>query len=170
MYSYSCLWYVVGDFYSACTYHPINGASWLQANGMTIDKRGCVEIYCADDFMESRSLWGIGGVLLHELCHAYHDQHCVDGFENSTIRQAYTRAMKHKKYDCVEVHGKQGINGPVKAYACTNCMEFFAELSVAYHWNRDDCTEYNKWFPFNRAQFASHDYHTYQVLSSIWGS
>ena len=93
--------YTSGTFSTACTYHPVKGTSWLQANGLRLDKCGCIEIYCADDFMESRSLWGVGGVLLHELCHAYHDQHCIDGFENSLIHQTYTRAMKQKIYDSV---------------------------------------------------------------------
>ena len=156
--------------FSACTYHPLGGASWLMANGMRVDKCGCVEMYCASDYLQSRGLWGVGGVILHELCHAFHDQHCSKGFENPIIRQAYTDAMRCKTYDSVQVHGEQGLHGPVKAYACTNCMEFFAELSVAFHWCRDDVTEYNKWFPFNRAQLIMHDAQSYQVLSSIWGS
>lgn len=76
--------------------------------------------------------------------------------------------MKNGLYDCVPVHGKQGLNGPTKAYACTNCMEFFAELSVAYHWNVDDKSEYNKWFPFNRAQLIDYDPETFFVLDNIW--
>jgi hypothetical protein len=40
--------------------------------------------------------------------------------------------MASQLYDCVPVHGTQGLKGPTKAYACANCMEFFAELSVAY--------------------------------------
>ena len=94
------------------------------ANGMRVDKCGCVEVYCASDFLQSRGLWGVGGVILHELCHAFHDQHCSKGFENPIIRQAYTDAMRCKTYDSVQVHGEQGLHGPVKAYACTNCMEF----------------------------------------------
>ena len=81
--------------------------------------------------------------------------------------------MKDKLYDSVRVHGPQGLAAdgvtPVaaKAYACTNCMEFFAELSVAYHWCRDD-SEYNKWFPFNRAQLLAHDPATMRVLEREW--
>lgn len=70
-------------------------------------------------------------------------------------------------YDCVPVHGKQGENGPTKAYACANCMEFFAELSVAFLWAAD-ATEYNKWFPHNRAQLERHDPDTFAVLQSLW--
>jgi hypothetical protein len=76
--------------------------------------------------------------------------------------------MKKSLYDCVSVHGKQGCNGPVRAYACTNCMEFFAELSVAFHYKTDSSTEYNKWFPFNREQLMKHDFDTFKVLNQVW--
>lgn len=88
--------------------------------------------------------------------------------------QAYNTAMKARLYDCVRVHGPQGLAAdgvtPItaKAYACTNCMEFFAELSVAYHWGLDEATEYNKWFPFNRAQLLLHDPATTKVLQAEW--
>jgi hypothetical protein len=84
------------------------------------------------------------------------------------LRQAYDVAMSKGLYDRVPVHGPQGVGGPMRAYACTNCMEFFAELSVAYHWCIDENTEYNKWFPFNRAQLQKHDPDTYQVIDKVW--
>ena len=84
------------------------------------------------------------------------------------VCQAYDLAMTRCLYDSVPVHGPQGITGPQKAYACTNCMEFFAELSVAYHWQSDDTTEYNKWFPHNRRQLQEHDPETFELLRSIW--
>ncbi len=82
--------------------------------------------------------------------------------------QAYNTAMERKLYELCAVHGSQGRNGAAKAYACTNCMEFWAELSVAYHWTADDGTEYNKWFPFNRAQLIAHDEASYRVLDKYW--
>ena len=75
--------------------------------------------------------------------------------------------MKRKLYDSVPVHGPQGKNGPVKAYACANCMEFWAELSVALMWTGD--SEYNKWFPHNRHQLLRHDPVSYSVLCDLWG-
>ena len=152
----------------ACTYHPKGGIDWLRANGMRVDKCGSIEIYCARDYLASRVLWGTGGVLLHEMCHAFHDQHCPNGFENKLVRDAYNKAMVSGKYDAVAVHGQQGLNGLTKAYACTNCMEFFAELSVAYHWSQDGSTEYNKWFPHNREQLRAHDAATLAVLACLW--
>ena len=52
--------------------------------------------------------------------------------------KAYNEAMMKKLYDCVPVHGVQGLKGSTKAYACYNCMEFFAELSVAFLWQNDN--------------------------------
>jgi hypothetical protein len=83
-------------------------------------------------------------------------------------------AMKKHLYESVNVHGPQGIGKDgvaaitAKAYACTNCMEFFAELSVAYLYAQDATTEYNKWFPFNRAQLVKYDPATVEVLEATW--
>lgn len=41
--------------------------------------------------------------------------------------------MQAKLYDSVDF---KGSNIPQRAYACTNPMEFFAELSVAYLWGQ----------------------------------
>lgn len=82
--------------------------------------------------------------------------------------------MKKKLYDNVHVHGPQGLAADgvtritAKAYACTNCMEFFAELSVAYLYAKDASTEYNKWFPFNRAQLLQHDPASAEALEYEW--
>lgn len=148
------------------TFHP--GSDWLRCNGMNENKAGCVEMYNAQDHMNSRKLWGPGGVLVHEYSHAFHNKHIPNGYSNSEIQQAFDQAMSRRLYDLVPVHGPQGIAGPQKAYACTNCMEFFAELSVAYHWQCDDTTEYNKWFPHNRRQLQDHDLESFELLSRVW--
>ena len=69
---------VVGN---SCTFHPIGGRSWLRNNGMSELKEGSVEIYCAQEYLASRTHWEVGGVLLHEYSHAFHNVHCPDGFE-----------------------------------------------------------------------------------------
>ena len=75
--------------------------------------------------------------------------------------------MKEEKYHKVSVHGPQGKNGKVKAYACTNCMEFFAELSVAFLYNKDTA-EYNKWFPHNRSQLFFYDSKSCKIIAKMW--
>lgn len=104
---------------------------------------------------------------MHEFSHAFHDKFCKDGYKNSDVDLAFKIAMKNKLYDSVTVHGPQGRDGPVKAYACANPMEFWAELSVAYMCTDDDC-EYNKWFPFNQTQLICHDMDTFSVLDKLW--
>jgi hypothetical protein len=156
------------------TFHPHDGKDWLKRNGMMASKAGNIELYSGEDYMNSRELWGDGGVLLHELCHAYHDQHCTNGFDNEAIRDAYLWAMDKGLYNSVPVHGPQGVDATgkaqqCKAYACANQMEFFAELSVAWHWHMDEEVEYNKWFPHNRAQLQQHDPDTCALMYSVWG-
>lgn len=152
----------------AC-FHPVGGRGWLRQNGMSIEKEGCIELYTVEDYVASHAHWGKGGGLLHELCHAYHCKVLPDGFDNVLVREAYKTAMSKNLYDAVAVHGPQGRSGqPQKAYACANPMEFFAELSVAYLWGRDHKTEYNKWFPHNRAQLRKHDIESYRVLEAAW--
>lgn len=55
-----------------------------------------------------------------------------------------------------------------KAYACANVMEFFAELSTAFHYSEKDELEYNKWFPHNHQQLLAHDPETWQLLGKLW--
>jgi len=153
---------------SGCCFHPLGDAEWLRRNGLNVCKEGCVEIFDAAGYLKSRNHWGAGGVLVHEFSHVYHNKFCDGSYDCEDIRQAYTAAMKAKLYDSVPVHGPQGAKGKAKAYACTNCMEFFAELSVAYLWTIDEETEYNKWFPFNRSQLQQHDPASCLMLQKYW--
>lgn len=118
----------------ACCHHPHNGQGWLRSMGCHPEKAGGIEIYRASDYLADRGLWGPGGILMHELAHSYHNQHVANGYQNRAVLDAYTAAMERHLYDRVDVHGRQGLAGPIKAYACANCMEFFAELSTAYMW------------------------------------
>lgn len=97
---------------------------------MSTKKCECVELYEAPDYRNSRRDWGQGGLLLHEFCHAYHHKGCTDGYDNEDIIQCYESAMEEGIYDSVPVHGPQGPHA--EAYAKTNAMEYFAELSTAF--------------------------------------
>jgi hypothetical protein len=62
----------------------------------------------------------------------------------------------------------KGSEGPeAKAYACNNCMEYWAELSTAFLGGLGN-EEYNKWFPFNRKQLKEHDPRAYRLLARLW--
>lgn len=148
----------------AC-FHP--GPGWLSRNGDNPAKCGGVEFYDAKHYLSDCDHWGPGGLILHELSHAWHNIHIANGYDNKQIEECYELAMKDGLYDCVRVHGPQGPE--CKAYACTNSMEYFAELSVAFLGGLDDTLEHNKWFPFNRSQLREHDPRAFDMLCQMWG-
>lgn len=150
---------------------------WVRASGMTPEKYGGVELYCASEYCDDEFLWGRGGVMLHELSHAYHRKFVAGGFDNGEVRACYEAAMEEGLYDSVGMHTvavddgrRRGPNEKRRAYACTNEMEYFAELSTAFLGGvgEDGGTEYNKWFPFNRKELREHDPRAYVMLKKIW--
>lgn len=178
----------------AC-FHPEK--EWLQSRRFYSRKLHGVEFYDSSRwYHEDRRLWGPGGVILHELSHAWHCLHVPDGFDNKEIIECYNSAMKNKLYDCVPYHTleKKGYS-EARAYACTNACEYFAELSVAFLSNvyEDDCDpcdeksanairrgksvdmdetkdiEFNKWFPFNKKQLEEFDPKAFRCLQRMWG-
>lgn len=153
-------------------YHP--SREWLVAHGLSGDKHECVEVNDAPHYKIDCDLWGIGGVMLHELSHAYHHRMLPGGYSNPDIQRCYELAMEEGLYDCVTYHshcdGTTGtrITSTARAYACTNAMEYFAELSAAFLGGLDATNEYNKWYPFNRKQIKTHDPRAYAMLSRLW--
>lgn len=145
-------------------FHP--GSDWLKECGMNPNKAECVEMFDAPGYLDDCCYWGYGGVLIHELSHAYHHKAVKDGYENKEILKCYQQAMKDKLYECVRVHGTQGPTA--KAYACENQMEYFAELSAAFLGGIDPDEEFNKWYPFNRKQIKEHDPRAYELLQRVW--
>ena len=133
---------------------------------MNAAKCGGVEWFDAKHYLSDCDMWGQGGVMLHELSHAWHCLHCEDGYQNEDIKDVYQQAMDDGLYECVRVHGPQGPQ--CKAYACHDQMEYFAELSVAFLGGLDE-REHNKWYPFNRAQLREHDPRAFAMLCRMWG-
>jgi hypothetical protein len=133
---------------------------------MSERKQKCIEINDGLNYKKDLDLWGRGGLMLHELSHAYHHRMLPDGYDNKEILACYKQAMKEGLYDKVKVHGTQGPEA--KAYACTNDKEYFAELSTAFLGGKDKNKEYNKWFPFNRSQLQKHDPRAYNLLCRLW--
>lgn len=147
-----------------CCFHP--SENWLATHGYAVDKTKCVELYCMSEYLKDRKLWGRGGVLIHELAHAYHNKCLRDGYKNDEIRECYKHAMDEGLYNLVKVHGPQGPTA--RAYACSDEMEYFAELSTAFLGSKKETDEYNKWYPFNRAQVKEHDPRAYALLKNLW--
>ena len=84
----------------AC-FHPHDGQEWLRKQGLSEDKAGGIELYTAKDYVEGRQEWGDGGLLLHELSHAYHNKFCRDGFDNRDIREVRLQNSRHINYSIV---------------------------------------------------------------------
>ncbi len=94
-------------------------------------------------------------MVLHELAHAYH--HRVLGEHHAGVETAYGQAMNRKLYESVP-HVK---GGKMKAYATTNKMEYFAELTEAYFGKND-------FYPFTRAELKEHDPVGFELMQQAW--
>lgn len=156
-------------------FHP--NADWLREHRMDPQKQKHIEIYNVGDYLKDRVLWGTGGLLLHELSHAYHFTYCEEGFSNALVIEAFESAMNKNLYTFIErreLKQDEIYHVKEKGYACTNAMEYFAELSVAFLHNpktecsENTCREFNKWFPYNRTQLREYDLNSFEMLKLIW--
>jgi hypothetical protein len=86
-------------------------------------------------------------VVLHEMVHAVQDQ--VLSNDNVNIKAAYKQAMERHLLD-------------KKAYAATNELEFFAEMTCAYFDQLD-------YYPHTNEELKKLDPTTFKLLESIWG-
>jgi dienelactone hydrolase len=126
-------------------YHP--GADWLQANGRNPAMVKGVEFTNARIFERETSR--MPNFALHELAHAYHDREL--GFDDPGIMAAFEQAKQGKLYDRVaRRHGQGRPETMESAYAMTNQMEYFAELTEAVFSTND-------FYPFTRDELAAHD-------------
>lgn len=143
-------------FQPTAEYHP--GADWLREHGRNPAMAKGVEFTDIGDF--AGEMDRMPNFALHELAHGYHDR--VLGFENPEIQAAYEHARDSGRYEHVERwfgHGKPTT--VERAYAMTDAHEYFAESTEAF-FSRND------FFPFNRAELASHDPEMYHLLQRVW--
>ena len=140
-------------------YHP--SRAWLLQNGYIPEKERSVEISNATNFVnwsQQNQPW----IVLHELAHAYHDQ--ILGFNYPDIQATYANALTTGIYDSVDYN--PGFGFPyikLEAYAKTNAIEYFAEITEAYFGQND-------YYPFNRSDLQTHDPQGYALLEQIWGT
>lgn len=148
------IWIELRNPYSAtCQYHP--SRDWLAGNGFLPEKAKAVELSSAQGFLRS-SRSGQPFVMLHELAHAYHDQHL--GFNHAGILECFNKAKTAGTYDSVlHIGGRR-----VRAYAMTDQKEYFAEATEAMFGTNDH-------YPFVRAELKEHDPEAYAVLREVWG-
>jgi len=140
-------------------YHP--GAEWLREHGRNPDMAKGVEFTNIPEF--EAETHRMPNFTLHELAHGFHDQFVQGGFDNDEIKAAYERAKGSGSYDKVERHNGDGrANTIERAYAMTNPMEYFAELTEAF-FSRND------FFPFTREELHRHDPEMENLLAKLWG-
>lgn len=140
------------DFPCAC-YHP--DANWLKQNGYDPRKENSMEIANVRNFVK----WVRQDqpmMVLHELAHGYHD--IVFGYGNHEIIADFRAAVQAGLYDEVKYHR----GGKRSAYAKTNQMEYFAELTEAYF-------GVNDFFPFTYTDLQAHDPRGFKMMRRIWG-
>ena len=102
-------------------------------------------------------------VVLHELAHGYH--HIALGFNYKPIIQAYDNAVKLGLYTNVKSTYNGGLTP--KAYALTNAVEYFAEITESYFASPAEKFG-NDYFPFNRFELRNYDRMGYNLLEKIW--
>jgi len=128
-------------------------ADWLRERGYNPEKARSVEIVDLRDFIawSQTQPW----LVMHELAHAYHDR--ALGEHNEAILAAFENAKRTGLYTQVKY-----IDGSTRpAYAMTNRMEYFAELTEAYF-------GVNDFFPFRRDELARHDPQGFALMEQVW--
>jgi hypothetical protein len=137
-------------FPGAC-YHE--SADWLRGHGVNPDKVNGVELANAKNFLTWTKEQPC--MVLHELAHGFHHQFLGD--DHPGIRRGYTRAVAAKIYENVLRSNGQHE----RHYALNNEKEFFAEMTEAFFGTND-------FYPFVRAELATHDPEMLAVLRAVW--
>src|SRR5439155_14741790 len=110
----------------------------------------------AENYTQISSLWALKS-LVHELGHAHHKENWPE--DQPDIMEAWKNAVDKKLY--VNVKEDTGKTIP-KAYALTNQLEYFAELTAIYFAR---CN----YAPFNRTELKKYDPVGYTMIQKMWG-
>jgi len=146
---------------SAAWYHT--WAEYPTTYGDLAEKGKCVEItnyrYYVSWSNQNQPL-----MVLHELCHLYHDQG-LGGEANVDITKAYESAQKSGKYDKAKY--RSTIGGKTQtltsaAYCMNSKWEYFSEMCEAY-WGEND------YYPFNYDDLKAFDEDGFNLMVKIWG-
>lgn len=138
-----------------------SGASYYKQNAPEFQKnidlrwRNCVVIKSAENYAKLPELWSIK-VLMHELAHAFQLQQWPEK------QPEILRAWNHAKQQGLYRHGTGHQGGrQAQAYAMTNQLEYFAELSCMYFVG---CN----YFPFTREELKRYDPSGYDMIERMW--
>jgi hypothetical protein len=150
----------------AC-YMPLGDQYDPRAYGLPAETKGGVVLF-ADTYLgkigEKKAASIAPGWLVHEMSHALHDR--MLGTDNPSLKTTFQQAIDRRLYDSVATRywmdlGQVRIErGP--AYARTNHIEYFAELSAAY-------LNIGNWsYPYMRDDLADHDPGGYLLMDRFW--
>jgi len=115
-----------------------------------------VIVYCAGNYAQISEFWALKA-LVHEFAHAHQLEQWPE--DQPDILGAWQNAMKLRLY-----HGVKDDQGNTldSAYAATNQLEYFAELSCMYFVG---CN----YQPFDRAELKAYDPVGYAMIEKMWG-
>ncbi|MBS0210030.1 MAG: hypothetical protein JSS27_13860 [Planctomycetes bacterium] len=130
---------------NAPDFHPNLDSRW----------RSCLVIHSAANYVELSDFWSVK-VLVHELSHAHQLEHWPE--KQSDILAAWEHAMQQNLYH--NVPNDKGAVLPA-AYAATNQLEYFAEISCMYFVG---CN----YQPFTRAELKTYDPQGYALVEKMW--
>lgn len=138
-------------------FHP--GAQWLRDRGLNPHMAPGVHVVNPEALLyEHRIFDHQPMVVLHELAHAYHFIELT--VENERVMNAHHNAVAKKLYRRVPDRRHPSVK--TEAYAHTNSLEYFAELTEAYFGQND-------WYPRNRQELKDHDPVGYAMIEDAWG-
>ena len=115
-----------------------------------------IVIYCAQNYLDISDLWALKA-LFHEFAHAYQLQQWPE--KQPDIMKAWEHARKQHLYQ--NVLDRETRKTLPSAYALTNQLEFFAELSCMYFVK---CN----YEPANREQLKEYDSVGYAMIRKMW--
>jgi hypothetical protein len=118
--------------------------------------RNCLVIRSARNYVGLSELWSVK-VILHELSHAWHLTHWPK--DQPDMYAAWQNATNLGLYQNVKDDIGREFS---RAYALTNPLEYFAELSCMYFAN---CN----YPPVNRRELKLYDPVGYTLIESFWG-
>jgi hypothetical protein len=139
-----------------------NGAEYFQHNAPDffefLDPRwgSSLVIYSARNYVWLDDDWALR-VLIHEFGHAWHLEQWME--KQPDILAAWQNAVDQKLYEEVKDLRGRRID---RAYAATNQLEYFAELSCAYFFR-------GEYEPFDREALRQHDPIGFAMLEKMWG-
>ena len=138
-------------------YHP--SEQWIIENGYYEGKVKSIEISNIQNYLTWTNL-NQPYMILHEFSHAYHDR--VLNFNDSRITDAYNDALNKNIYTTVGYHfGNQNYGTVTAAYAITNEIEFFAELTESYF-------GLNDFYPFDRNDMEMYHIIGLEMIKAVW--